>query len=81
MSPETLAVLEALASVRWKHTQGRHADAVRAWQAAGRPDLEEARREAIRRYFQRRNRGPTCPNGHPADGGPCVAYRCERRAR
>jgi len=19
-----------------------------------------------------------CPNGHPADGAPCVSYRCER---
>ena len=21
----------------------------------------------------------TCPNGHPADGAPCVAHSCERR--
>ena len=21
----------------------------------------------------------TCPNGHPADGSPCVAHSCERR--
>ena len=20
-----------------------------------------------------------CPNGHPANGAPCVSYKCERR--
>jgi len=22
-----------------------------------------------------------CPGGHPADGQPCVSYRCERLGR
>jgi hypothetical protein len=76
MSPETLAVLAALSSVRWKHTQGRHADAVRAWQAAGRPDLEEARREAIQRHYQRRSAARTCPEGH-TNRDLCRWYGCE----
>jgi hypothetical protein len=27
---------------------------------------------------RRTNKKQTCPNGHPADGAPCVIYKCEK---
>ncbi len=76
MSPETLSMLDVLASVRWRHTKGRPAEAVRRWQAAGRPDLEEARRDAIQRHYQRRRAARTCPEGH-TNRALCRWYGCE----